>query len=604
MTLRSHVECSADKLREITSRCDGVLSLFTSFPLIVFIDASVKLAVQGMSHQTEFEIVSEAPHVDKVLFDNVLSCYDWSKKLTATYTLGEALSYTTWDWVGIFRCNWRFLSDYVSYRWAPHKTTDCTAPRRRSIAFPAEIHLIRPDEKDEYQFIYVSSGNRVTGVSSPFKIWKEVDLDSYDLVQLFPSLSFKGNSKPVKRKAESTKQPPSSGPEHVETAKPSHNQKVLQIYRNKHSLVDFTGTEFQNKFRILEYQPIVKEYSALTTTDVGKQLAPVKHASQTADCSDPLTSEVIDSNSNILPCFRQKYMNSIEFRHFLPIKTGPKSFLLSLQLTPAGCPNCLIAKDLIREFIEKEDLHTRKLYDLNRKDTQLYRKDESPNHADMLNSVDFEMVCKLQKENCALRDKVRDLGEKIEVSKIESQSDWVVFEPKRIYRLNKLVVKQGKIICELAQSIEDKSKALTNYKDETLTLKKMLKSADDRNKYFKSLADELNWKLKCLISNRAKERQNEWANVAKKVEDTETQTFSPDNLAQQPSCSEPIKAKKIVKNKQISKILCAEKKQPKTRLHKERHQAEQCPTCGLKFSLNADARVIEEHLVFHDRKEK
>lgn len=61
--------------------------------------------------------------------------------------------------------------------------------------------------------------------------------------------------------------------------------------------------------------------------------------------------------------------------------------------------------------------------------------------------------------------------------------------------------------------------------------------------------------------------------------------------------------KKKLKNKQIHKILKSEKQQAQ-RLHKERSEAEQCPTCGLKFSKKADRRVIEEHLVFHDRVKK
>ena len=53
-----------------------------------------------------------------------------------------------------------------------------------------------------------------------------------------------------------------------------------------------------------------------------------------------------------------------------------------------------------------------------------------------------------------------------------------------------------------------------------------------------------------------------------------------------------------LRNKQITKVLRSER-QHRSKLHKDINQAEQCPTCGLKFSKKTDRRVIEEHIVFH-----
>lgn len=38
---------------------------------------------------------------------------------------------------------------------------------------------------DTYQFLYVSRGNHVVGVSSPFNVYDEEDLDDYNLDTLF-----------------------------------------------------------------------------------------------------------------------------------------------------------------------------------------------------------------------------------------------------------------------------------------------------------------------------------------------------------------------------------------------------------------------------------
>ena len=44
-----------------------------------------------MSQCTELDIDRVVPHVDLVLFDNVLSCYTWNKDITVNYTLGNAV---------------------------------------------------------------------------------------------------------------------------------------------------------------------------------------------------------------------------------------------------------------------------------------------------------------------------------------------------------------------------------------------------------------------------------------------------------------------------------------------------------------------------------
>ena len=51
-------------------------------------------------------------------------------------------SQTNWDWVGIFRCEWRNLGEYTAYMWAQSESTDCTAPGRRAVVFPVSVHRV------------------------------------------------------------------------------------------------------------------------------------------------------------------------------------------------------------------------------------------------------------------------------------------------------------------------------------------------------------------------------------------------------------------------------------------------------------------------------
>lgn len=49
---------------------------------------------------------------------------------------------TTWDWIGIFPVGWQMLGEYVTYRWTPVQSSDCTAPSRRAVVFPHTVHQV------------------------------------------------------------------------------------------------------------------------------------------------------------------------------------------------------------------------------------------------------------------------------------------------------------------------------------------------------------------------------------------------------------------------------------------------------------------------------
>lgn len=99
---------------------------------------------------------------DSVSFIGILKNYPPGEKLEVSYTLQEAFTSASRDWVGLFRVGWSSSRDYYTFEWAPtptdHKGTVAFAGRR-----------LPPEDKHFYQFCFVSSDGRVRGASSPFQ---------------------------------------------------------------------------------------------------------------------------------------------------------------------------------------------------------------------------------------------------------------------------------------------------------------------------------------------------------------------------------------------------------------------------------------------------
>ena len=75
---------------EIRKKYHQILPFIQRSELYVNCSCNCRLT-ERMSQSADFDIERIVPHVDLVLFDNVLSCYPWNKDITVNYTLGKAV---------------------------------------------------------------------------------------------------------------------------------------------------------------------------------------------------------------------------------------------------------------------------------------------------------------------------------------------------------------------------------------------------------------------------------------------------------------------------------------------------------------------------------
>ena len=108
-------------------------------------------------------------------------------------------------------------------------------------------------------------------------------------------------------------------------------------------------TDLTQKFKILTLHPIVQKYnqSSLVPYNHTKQLKVFDirwGKQQTSSTSGPSGNPV-----------------AIEYPVYGKLKAGPEAFLLSLQETGNDCSSCLVAKTLVQDLVEKDDLQEEKL---------------------------------------------------------------------------------------------------------------------------------------------------------------------------------------------------------------------------------------------------
>ncbi|ESO96511.1 hypothetical protein LOTGIDRAFT_231800 [Lottia gigantea] len=131
---------------------------------------------------SEIEDVNTAR--DLVTFENIQKYYSPHSDIVAAYTIGD--SYTTHkrDWIGLFQSGWEDFNKYVDFQWAKLKPFSQLLPMRRRVIFEAPHSKIE-NLLNTFQFLYISSGNQVVGVSDLFHILdlpQESDLN-FDLLE-------------------------------------------------------------------------------------------------------------------------------------------------------------------------------------------------------------------------------------------------------------------------------------------------------------------------------------------------------------------------------------------------------------------------------------
>ncbi|XP_060551824.1 tax1-binding protein 1 homolog B-like isoform X2 [Ruditapes philippinarum] len=580
---------------------------------------------------TEFDIVRVKPHVDLVLFDNVISCYPCDKDITVNYVLGQDVSPSSWDWVGIFRIDWRYLGDYLSYQWAQIQGQDCNAPRRRAIVFSANYHQIPPSDQDLYQFLYVSRGNHVVGVSASFKITDPEVLSDFCIAALYEQPYINVVSK--KQRTRKARVPISDTFEIInELPCPSipkrrakTKQKVIAVYRDPETLVNIGNFDLSQKFRIPNVLPVVQEYNQTSHVPYNRvkelKIFDIRWGQQ----QTPSTS-----GSNEFPI-------ALKYPVYEKLKAGPQAFLLSLQETGNDCSSCLVAKTLVQDLVDKEFQHEEKLRNMKvMMDAVTMLNIQSKNEqARCVGLLDLALS-QVQEDNKTLQKRVDDLEallfeassqlqEKLQTeSAVPKVSDddygtWMVRYPKRIARIKKVVGRQSRTLQMLRQCNETKQRQVNKLQNENIRLRRLVQSSFETSDKFRGLAEELNQRIKSVLAERSKDHTNEWRQFVRNVQETTTQTLDEkkENRGTSPkstsstSCASGLETssgaqtpvKHRLRNKQITRVLRSEKHQ-RQKLHKDINQEEQCPTCGLKFSKKTDRRVIEEHIVFHTYHDK
>ncbi|KAL4228911.1 hypothetical protein ACF0H5_011951 [Mactra antiquata] len=580
----------------------------------------------------EFDIVRSAPHDDLVLFDNVISCYPCDKDITANYVLGNDVTPSSWDWIGIFRSDWKYLGEYLTYRWAQSRPSDCTAHNRRAVSFPASLHQIPPNSRDLYQLLYVSYGNHVVGVSSPFKVTDCETIEDFNIEELFSELAMipiPDNNRIRKAECPASdtyeivnELPCPSLPKRRATTK----QKITRVYRDPNTLMNVNPNDWINKLKLITVsEPIVQEFR-LSQSVVNQQMA--LSAIKLYDVNRGIpTIPGTSTGANW-------YHASIEYTPPKQLKAGPISFLLSLKGSNVQCSSFNIAKTLVEDLLYRETGYDDRIRQLRLQSTTFNDTNSQTEESNYTTAGLLEWaLTQVQDDNRSLQRRVDQLEELLAEARAERvhRSNtttstfvtaceeecgiWIMKDPRRIARLKKAVGRQSRNLQTYRQMNEAKQRVISNLKRENERLRKLVQNAFKTSEKFREVAEEMYQRIKDVLAERAKDHTNEWRQFVRTMQENTTQTssdmrttFKPNNIdvaccststvEDNKDCFCQFSHQKIA-NKQIVKLQKSEQ-QTRSKLHKRRSEAEQCPTCGLKFSKKADRHVIEEHIVFHE----
>ncbi len=102
---------------------------------------------------------------DVVNFNDIRKAYPPTEDLDVHYVLvaDSDLKPASRDWIGLFKVGWSSSRDYYTFEWVTELTND----GKGKAAFAGR--RLPPEDKQFYQFCYVSSDGHVRGASSPFQ---------------------------------------------------------------------------------------------------------------------------------------------------------------------------------------------------------------------------------------------------------------------------------------------------------------------------------------------------------------------------------------------------------------------------------------------------
>ena len=121
---------------------------------------------------------------DVVLFNDIKKSYPPGEQLEVKYLLvpDSDLKPASRDWIGIFQVGWSSSRDYYTFEWVAELSND----GKGSAMFAGR--RLPPEDKNFYQFCYVSSDGHVRGASSPFQFClvpaSGISIDDMELVEV------------------------------------------------------------------------------------------------------------------------------------------------------------------------------------------------------------------------------------------------------------------------------------------------------------------------------------------------------------------------------------------------------------------------------------
>ena len=84
-------------------------------------------------------------------------------EIVYTTEIGSASYLDPWDWIAVFKEDFRSLEDYVTFTWA----SACRLTGVEKKAFVMESAIVEPGI---YRLVYFGAKNCVLGISSPFDV--------------------------------------------------------------------------------------------------------------------------------------------------------------------------------------------------------------------------------------------------------------------------------------------------------------------------------------------------------------------------------------------------------------------------------------------------
>ncbi|KAK3612182.1 hypothetical protein CHS0354_016569 [Potamilus streckersoni] len=644
-----------------------------------------------MSDNFDFDIDAINPQLDLVLFENIPNSYPWGRNVAAIYTLGQNLIPLEGDWIGIFQIGWRDTGDYITFKCASLKPHDSLNPARRGVLFTADEFKVPPDRQIQYQFLYLSDGDNIVGVSTPFRILIEHDIGNFhlDILMREPVLESTDQIKPrgkryrdhfhvIKIKAKKAKSIRLKKPKltlHPQSMACKRKYKKVTVMRDHQSLTDasLVSSRWAYNMENIFVHPVMQEYQE------NKEKAVIPICSQVIPIFDVARENKIQMIQDGSAVKSSSTVQAIEYLTKLSILPGPESFLLGITNSSTVCPNCNMAKSFVQLLLRHLEETHRKVHNIE-KELSTLTKTNQEEGKEVNTDMSFleSCLCQSHVENMILQAKIsglkaavvaqskhkqkvqtaKDLTSKpvdpkavntpdieavstpdIEsiilffqergftalvkedgkeqiklydaVRKLSEKDGWFTKESKRTDRLLSSLANQGRLIESLRQNLKNQETQLTNYKAQTDKLRKQLQEERENTSRCVSQIEQLNLQLKNTLQNRG--LTNEWRQYTYKLSKSTAQpnrgtvdgTTSRDKS---PAVKSKTKATKQEKNQirkcQFSQILNSEREQHFFKLHKEPSQVETCQTCRIKFPAKTDPRVIEEHLVFHEKYSK